>query len=999
MTGRSVLRAHARREAAAPGGGHQHQPAAAAAHQAREQQSRHGRKLSNMDYYGAVALVSGWACLLYWNTLDADFAYDDSRAIRSNQDLLPSSPLASLFRNDFWGTPLTHSGSHKSYRPLCVLSFRLNYLLGGYEPRGYHLLNVLLHGLVSALFTALAARLFLNQWLPTLVAGFLFASHPVHTEAVAGIVGRADVGACLFFLGSLLAYVQYCKYRDKEVHAERRWAPLYASLALAGCSMLTKEHGITVLGVCAVYDVFVNHKVAPRDLPSLLVSKRHPGLWEGLLHLCFAGVTLIGLRLHLMGARAPDFAPADNPAADSDSFLTRTLTFLYLPAFNFWLLLCPRWLSFDWSMEAIPLVQSLADARNLLSAAFYGGLFHLVAFLVRLANWRRGAPPCHCSAFQPKPPSLLALSGGGKSYGKRFSNNNNCNTYSNGLVSSWSCGSCSSASSSSSECSESTNGGGGGPAVASALSNQQLDATVLALALMVLPFVPATNLFFYVGFVVAERVLYVPSMGYCLLVAVGADQLCGFARRAARHGHGGAGSHSSNNGETLRKLVLAALVALVLVLSLRTVRRNRDWLTEEDLYRSGIHINPPKSYGNLANILSAHGKKAEAEWAYKKALTYRSNMADVHYNLGILLQEQNRLEEALQSYKLAIQFRPRLAMAHLNMGLVLGIMGRKEEAIEVYRHCAQLDSAGLKDPKTIESTKISALFNLAPLLWHMIDVRTDSACSFRATRSEPALIDVHVSSILDDVARRETPCRLVHFQEAIRVYQEAVAKMPDHYQPQSLYNMMGEAYFKLGDFFEAERWYKEALKAKHDHIPAHLTYAKLLSKLNRPTEAEQWFLRAKGLAPNDSSVYQHYGQFLSESDRHMEAAELYLRAAALAPDEYEIIFNAANTLSTRLYLTQLAYFSGKPGRNAEAEAFYHTAVKLRPGEVTSHMNLGAMLHVNGKLLEAEASYLEALRLKPDDPITQNNLQKLRNLLAQKGLRAAATTTTIVNNRR
>ncbi|KAH7960527.1 hypothetical protein HPB49_020941 [Dermacentor silvarum] len=816
-----------------------------------------------------------------------------ARAIRSNQDLLPSSPLASLFRNDFWGTPLTHSGSHKSYRPLCVLSFRLNYLLGGYEPRGYHLLNVLLHGLVSALFTALAARLFLNQWLPTLVAGFLFASHPVHTEAVAGIVGRADVGACLFFLGSLLAYVQYCKYRDKEVRAERRWAPLYASLALAGCSMLTKEHGITVLGVCAVYDVFVNHKVAPRDLPSLLVSKRHPGLWEGLLHLCFAGVTLIGLRLHLMGARAPDFAPADNPAADSESFLTRSLTFLYLPAFNFWLMLCPRWLSFDWSMEAIPLVQSLADARNLLSACLLRRLLppgRLPRATGQLAPGR-AALPLHCS----------------------------------------------SASSSSSECSESTNGGGGGPAVASALSNQQLDATVLALALMVLPFVPATNLFFYVGFVVAERVLYVPSMGYCLLVAVGADQLCGFARRAARHGHGG-----HNGGETLRKLVLAALVALVLVLSLRTVRRNRDWLTEEDLYRSGIHINPPKSYGNLANILSAHGKKAEAEWAYKKALTYRSNMADVHYNLGILLQEQNRLEEALQSYKLAIQFRPRLAMAHLNMGLVLGIMGRKEEAIEVYRHCAQLDSAGLKDPKTHESTKISALFNLGRLY-------ADEG----------------------------------KYKEAIRVYQEAVAKMPDHYQPQSLYNMMGEAYFKLGDFVEAERWYKEALKAKHDHIPAHLTYAKLLSKLNRPTEAEQWFLRAKGIAPNDSSVYQHYGQFLSESDRHMEAAELYLRAAALAPDEYEIIFNAANTLR-------------QAGRNAEAEAFYYTAVKLRPGEVTSHMNLGAMLHVNGKLLEAESSYLEALRLKPDDPITQNNLQKLRNLLAQKGLRAS---TTIVSNRR
>ncbi|GBM13564.1 Transmembrane and TPR repeat-containing protein 2 [Araneus ventricosus] len=76
-------------------------------------------------------------------------------------------------------------------------------------------------------------------------------------------------------------------------------------------------------------------------------------------------------------------------------------------------------------------------------------------------------------------------------------------------------------------------------------------------------------------------------------------------------------------------------------------------------------------------------------------------------------------------------------------------------------------------------------------------------------------------------------------------------------------------------------------------------------------------------------------------------------------------------------------------RNAEAETYYKIAVKLRPYEVTSHMNLGAMLHVNGKLQEAEASYLEALKLRPDDPITQNNLQKLRNLITQRKLRENA----------
>lgn len=50
-------------------------------------------------------------------------------------------------------------------------------------------------------------------------------------------------------------------------------------------------------------------------------------------------------------------------------------------------------------------------------------------------------------------------------------------------------------------------------------SERHYAVIVTGLALTVLPFLPATNLFFYVGFVVAERILYIPSMGFCLLVA------------------------------------------------------------------------------------------------------------------------------------------------------------------------------------------------------------------------------------------------------------------------------------------------------------------------------------------------------------------------------------------------------------------------------------------------------------------------------------------------
>ncbi len=84
-----------------------------------------------------------------------------------------------------------------------------------------------------------------------------------------------------------------------------------------------------------------------------------------------------------------------------------------------------------------------------------------------------------------------------------------------------------------------------------------------------------------------------------------------------------------------------------------------------------------------------------------------------------------------------------ITVAHLNLGLVLALLGLKEEAIEVYRRCSQLDGSGLKDPRTHETTKISALFNLGRLY-------SDEG----------------------------------QHSKAIEIYFEAIQRMPPHYQPQ-----------------------------------------------------------------------------------------------------------------------------------------------------------------------------------------------------------------------
>uniref|UniRef100_A0A3P8S9J8 dolichyl-phosphate-mannose--protein mannosyltransferase n=1 Tax=Amphiprion percula TaxID=161767 RepID=A0A3P8S9J8_AMPPE len=826
-------------------------------------------------------LCTAVAVGLYVNTLDADFCYDDSRAIKTNQDLLPETPWTNILYDDFWGTLLTHSGSHKSFRPLCTLSFRLNYTLHALRPWGYHLLNVLLHGLVTALVTAFS-RPMLGGGLWSLLAGLLFASHPVHTEAVAGVVGRADVGAALFFLLSLLCYVRHCGLRRDSC-----WGWMLGSLWCAAASMLWKEQGVTVLAVSAAYDLFVFQRLRFRQALLLLLGKNVSVLLS-LALLASWGVILLSARLYWMGNKPPNFSNSDNPAADSPHFLTRALTFLHLPAANAWLLLCPDKLSFDWSMDAVPLVRSLADWRNLHTVAFYGGFILLALFGLRGATSK-------------------AKDANGKAHvtnGKSITNGNGCHTpdtnhnTEQGLPKT------------------TLNGSAGLHCPPPRTSLPPTESLVLfSLGILSLPFIPATNLFFYVGFVIAERVLYIPSIGFCLLVATGARTL--YVRLRTRG---------------CKALVLCLCMGLVLLNGLRTVQRNKDWSNEENLYKSGINVNPAKAWGNLGNVLKNQGKMAEAEQAYRNALHYRGNMADMLYNLGLLLQENERFSEALHYYKLAIGSRPTLASAYLNTGIILMNKGNLEEAKRTFLTCADIPDENLKDPHAHKSSVTSCLYNLGKLL--------------------------------HEQGQQE---------EALSIYKEAVQKMPRQFAPHSLFNMMGEAYMRLNRLEEAGHWYRESLRAKPDHIPAHLTYGKLLSIIGQKTEAEKYYLRAIQLDPTKGNCYMHYGQFLLEQSRLGEAAEMAERAAELDNSEFDVVFSAAHMLR-------------QANLNEAAEIQYERAAGLRPDYPAALMNLGAILHLNGKLPEAEANYLRALQLKPDDVITQSNLRKLWNIMERQGLR-------------
>ena len=85
-------------------------------------------------------------------------------------------------------------------------------------------------------------------------------------------------------------------------------------------------------------------------------------------------ISLLAFRMYMLNGQLPGFTDQDNPASFAAQWSTRFFTFAYLWAFNANLLTTPVTLSYDWQMGSIPLVESLADARQIATLATFGSL-------------------------------------------------------------------------------------------------------------------------------------------------------------------------------------------------------------------------------------------------------------------------------------------------------------------------------------------------------------------------------------------------------------------------------------------------------------------------------------------------------------------------------------------------------------------------------------------------------------------------------------------------
>ncbi|GIL43834.1 hypothetical protein Vafri_1432, partial [Volvox africanus] len=544
------------------------------------------------------------AVIVYLNTIPANFAFDDSFAVIYNGDVTSdTNPLWGLLINDFWGQRISSAQSHKSWRPLTVLSFRLlrkawtalpepwrrdvmarrsrtrlpyeedEAAKRGLDPLLFHISNVIWHALVSALVCRLsyfllrrrwrpgpllvcsrrgwpstrscrqlrggmqqqqrqthvsdpefkpeatytrnevseaasdsavnaheaasseagirrrrkpaapppssrssvvannrgnrkavitatsameAARLFKQLHIPAWFSGLAFAVHPVHTEAVAGVVGHAELLCAALSLPAVMLYIHAAEAAAAARIAGRwtcgavaaHWVKIAIAAALAVAAALAKEIGITVLGCMIAADVLLvpavvtewddgrrtiqNDVRGGRGVAAAVAAAEPLPILPSPLQRCFrlvswavaeepkwmriAALAAVGLcYVRLRSWVAVDqlvriYRKVENPIAFSTSPLERLLSTGHLHARYAGLLLLPLHLSADWSFDCVPMVSRLTDPRNALTAALYS---YLTVVLMAARPWKVVATWCRAAV------AAAAATGQGMTQGKK----------------------------------------------------------------------------------------------------------------------------------------------------------------------------------------------------------------------------------------------------------------------------------------------------------------------------------------------------------------------------------------------------------------------------------------------------------------------------------------------------------------------------------------------------------------------------------------------------
>ncbi len=542
-------------------------------------------------------LVPLIAILVYIPSFNADFTLDDVLIVEENTYVRSLDKIPDIWTSHYWAGKVDATDKGL-YRPLTLTSYNLQYALSGKNAAAFHLVNILLHALLCIVLMWCVTLLFSDQRL-AILSGLLFAIHPIHTEAVAGIVGRAEIMTALFILLAMISYHQWVK--DNKL----KWLGFLLLSSFA--AMTSKEHGFlipAIIGLQETYYFFSQKKYAVKD------KKK----WIAFGTVSLLAVLLWIFRSTITGPTASHEMWASVSTGDRMATALRT-TVEYIGMH-----IVPIHLSADYWVHEVPIV-GFGNLGVLLSTVV------IVALLI--GTW--------------------------------------------GLKLRW-------------------------PVVSWG---------VLFFFLMLLP---VSNFLFAAGFLKAERILYIPSIG--LIIAMAFLLLKLFESKKGR----------------IPAMVLALLMILFFVG--KTFLRAGDWKNNYTLSIATLKTSPnsPRFNNMMGLELKAKKQGKEALVYFEKAVKSNPNHVPALVNLGLAYRNLGQYEEAAAILEKALELNPNTLATYVNLMSVYRSLNNNKKNLSVAK------KALAKYPQS------------APIIWNaanayhlMGDMSTANELRARARNIDPTI--------------------------------------------------------------------------------------------------------------------------------------------------------------------------------------------------------------------------------------------------------------------
>jgi len=557
-----------------------------------EKQKVKSRTASSSSLKSAMYIICAvFAFLLYSNTLNHQFAYDDYPTIYGNRITMQGfKGIPQLLHTSYWYG--LNGEEDWLYRPLSMVMFAAEWEIAPNKPALGHWINVLLYALTAVVLLKFLSNLFENKnVLLPLAITLIWIAHPIHTEVVANIKSRDEILCFLFCILALDNFLRYIKAPETSMLVK---ACIFYFLAL-----MSKESAITLVGIIPLMIYFFSNATIKRNIIISAIALVPAGIYMILRGMVLSSVIDIN-----------DIPLSDNALVGAHgNFNLEKGTAFYMLALYLKLLFFPHPLSSDYSFNQVPLV-TITNPVSLFALIAYSG----------------------CTIY-----ALLRI--------------------------------------------------------------PRKDPVAFGILFFIIIISIVANVLFLTRSTMAERFLYIPSLGFAIIIVILIGRLFKIDFNAKIN------FTRLENLFSYNKKFSYLICAILLLASIKTIARNPDWKNDTTIF-SADAVNAPNSsrvhflYANhmVQEIKENKAPPNEIDNYYNIAIEHFNKCIAIHpdhyqsyFGLADVYEQKKRPDKALYYYRTVVQRLPKLQLGYFNLGNMYFKVHEYDSSIMVLQKAISLE--------------------------------------------------------------------------------------------------------------------------------------------------------------------------------------------------------------------------------------------------------------------------------------------------------------------